>query len=222
MRRIFGLILSTKDEKRFKEFLDEYCKTKDYNFDAYIDSLETEYGNTGHMEYELSEFESVSGNPELFDYELLEPTTYPELKAKHQEEVDDFPMYWAFGDDQWKKLLDRFNLTEEEAKEKLIRGPAGSIMFKEDYEAFKNMINTHNEEIEEQIDFDVDGTGFVKSMFLYEMANHEYGYTRDLTDTLDALNITQKDFEERPQLKLGLDLAKEEYLKHENEEEDCL
>lgn len=59
---------STSLRERFKKFLDNNVKNKDYNFDAYIDDLTTQYGNTGTLEYELSKSESKSGKPELFNY----------------------------------------------------------------------------------------------------------------------------------------------------------
>ena len=56
------------NKKDFKKFLDENLKNKQYCFEAYCNELETQYGNTGIREYELSRFESKSGNPELFSY----------------------------------------------------------------------------------------------------------------------------------------------------------
>ena len=44
-------------------------------------------------------------------------------------------------------------------------------------------------------------------MFSYELENHEYVLTGDLEETLEALNLTPKDFKEHPNLKKGLDLA---------------
>lgn len=58
-------------KERFKSFLDKYVKF-DYNFDAYIDDLTSQWCNTGMLEYELSSAESVTGKPELFSYTLEE------------------------------------------------------------------------------------------------------------------------------------------------------
>lgn len=145
---------------------------------------------------------------------------YSELKEKHQEEIDNFPMYWAFGDKQWKELLEKLNLTEKQAQKELIVGPAGSIMKKDDKEAFINMINKHTEEIQKLIDLDQDGSGFVKDMFKYELINHEFGYTRDIDETLNALNLTYDDIENNDKLLKGLTLAKKEILKIEEQEDE--
>ena len=59
-------------KERFKSFLDKYVKQSDYNFDAYIDDLTSQWCNTGMLEYELSSAESVTEKPELFSYTLEE------------------------------------------------------------------------------------------------------------------------------------------------------
>lgn len=62
--------------------------------------------------------------------------------------------------------------------------------------------------MEEAIAADPDGTGFVYEMFLYEMDNHEYGYTGDLEDTLDALGMTIEEIAASEKLMAGLEKAK--------------
>lgn len=59
-------------KERFKSFLDKYVKNGDYNFEAYIDDLVNQWGNTGILEYELNSAESKTGNAELFNYTLEE------------------------------------------------------------------------------------------------------------------------------------------------------
>lgn len=90
---------STSLRERFKKFLDNNVKNKDYNFDAYIDDLTTQYGNTGTLEYELSKSESKSGKPELFNYskEDLKELGYNLDETEENTEIDwDKPRY---GDD---------------------------------------------------------------------------------------------------------------------------
>lgn len=140
---------------------------------------------------------------------------YKELTERHSEEYHKFPMYWAFGDEQYKGLLDKLKLTEKEAKSKLVNGPAGSIMFKEDVSKFKEMMNKHHKEIKDKIAEDKTGEGFIKDMFLYELNNHEYSYTRELDDTLAALGISDDDFNNNEALGKGLRLAIDEINKYE-------
>lgn len=59
-------------KERFKSFLDKYVKNGDYNFEAYIDDLINQWGNTGMLEYELSSAESIDNNTHTFNYTLEE------------------------------------------------------------------------------------------------------------------------------------------------------
>lgn len=58
-------------KERFKKFLDEYVKLN-YDFDAYIDDLTSQWCNTGMLEYELSSAESIDNNTHTFNYTLEE------------------------------------------------------------------------------------------------------------------------------------------------------
>lgn len=63
-------------------------------------------------------------------------------------------------------------------------------------------------------------TDFIYDMFSYELANHEYTYTRDLSDTLNVLNISERDIKNNPNLKNGLKLAVEDALQYERKKEE--
>ena len=58
-----------------------------------------------------------------------------------------------------------------------------------------------------------DSEGFIKDMFLYELANHEYCITYDLEDTLDALCLTVDEINSDKRLLRGLEKALSQYLK---------
>lgn len=47
-----------------------------------------------------------------------------------------------------------------------------------------------HEELQAAIAQDTTGSGFIYEMFLCELADHEYGYTQDVGETLDALGYT--------------------------------
>ena len=66
--------MEIKNIERFKEFLDENLKTTcgTYDFEACLEDLETQVMETGSDTYELSGFETKSGNPELIRFEKTE------------------------------------------------------------------------------------------------------------------------------------------------------
>ena len=54
---------------------------------------------------------------------------------------------------------------------------------------------------------------FFQSMIIYELGNHEYGYTYNLDETLEACDITKKDLQDNKQYAEWLEEARQEYLK---------
>ena len=68
----------------------------------------------------------------------------------------------------------------------------GGYIRKTDESAFSAMMERHDAEMKKAIDSDSTGDGFIFDMFNYELSNHEYSYTRDLTDTLCAIGLSAK------------------------------
>ena len=77
------------------------------------------------------------------------------------------------------------------------------------------MTQRHNRELAAAIEEDETGEGFVYEMFLYELKNHEYGYTRDTKDTLEALGYTAEEVTGNPKLKRSLEKAIAEICRQE-------
>ena len=134
---------------------------------------------------------------------------YMELKNKIQKEVDEFPMGFAFSNEQFEKMKEELGVKEDS---ELLSIGAGGFIRKTDREAFNELFNNKAKRIDEAIAEDKTGEGFIKDMFLYELANHEYCITYDLKDTLYALDLTYDEVMNDERLKRGLILAKNEYL----------
>ena len=134
---------------------------------------------------------------------------YAELKNNLQKEFDAFPFGFAFSNEQFEKMKEELEVKENS---ELISIGAGGFIRKTDEKALDELINGKEKRMKEAIASDPTGEGFIKDMFLYELANHEYCITYDLRDTLEALDLTINEIMEDPRLKLGLELAKNEYL----------
>ena len=65
----------------------------------------------------------------------------------------------------------------------------------------------HKREMKEAIAADPTGEGFIFDMFLRELENHEYGYTGDMTDALEALGFTAQEVVDDPRLNRGISKA---------------
>jgi hypothetical protein len=133
--------------------------------------------------------------------ELREFNTLKELKDTHQKDVNEFPFIYvfAFSDKEFiSKMAEEIkkrkpNCTGITTMEGVARHVAsigaGAFIFKEDSAAMREMFERHEAERKH---FNKTEKNLVATI-LYEMNNHEYGYTRDRYDTLMALGKTDKD-----------------------------
>jgi hypothetical protein len=113
---------------------------------------------------------------------------YTELKFKHQAEVDAFPLGFAFSEKQFNEMMEKWGLTPDDT-DKIYHIGMGGYVRKSDAEAMHEMFDRHAAEHEAAMQDDE----YLFSMFNYELANHEFCITYDLTDTLDALGLTAKE-----------------------------
>ena len=136
--------------------------------------------------------------------------TYRELRERQQQEVNNFPFIWAFNEKQLAEGMQRLGLDPATDKDQLQSIGAGGIIRKTDAEAMRAMFERHRRELQEAIAADKTGEGFIYDMFYTELANHEYSYTGDVGDALDALGITPAQIESNRALARGLALAAQE------------
>lgn len=137
--------------------------------------------------------------------------TYQEMKLRHQTEVNAFPIYFAFGDDQIKRKFAELGLDPELDADKIRVIPGtGGFMLNNDVAAYREMCERHYRELQEAISADKDGTGFIYQMFRYELTNYEFGYTGDADDALAALGYAEEQIEANAALKCGFEKAKED------------
>lgn len=141
---------------------------------------------------------------------------YKEMKEKHSKEYEDFSkgkVFYAFSDNQFKEGMQKLGLDadKEEDLKKIVYFFSGCYALKEEVKNLKDLLASFTEEQKKLIEEDKTGLGFIYSMFKYELANNEYGYTYDLNDTLRALGLTYGEVMERPNLMYGLNKALEEY-----------
>ena len=139
--------------------------------------------------------------------------TYRQLKNRQQKELDAFPLGAAFSNKQFEEMMQGWGFAVDET-DKIISIGAGCFIRKSDKEAFFNMFERHNKEMQDAIAADTTGDGFIYDMFYDELANHEYCITYDLDETLDALNLTAEQVNADKRLLHGLNKAEKNYLKN--------
>ena len=120
---------------------------------------------------------------------------YTELKAKHQAEVSAFPLGFAFNQKQFDEMMIKWGLKPTDIREILSIGGGGYVR-KDDADAMKEMFARHEAEHKSAMQDDE----YLFTMFNYELANHEYSYTGELDDTLDALGLTIDEINADPKM----------------------
>lgn len=137
--------------------------------------------------------------------------TYKAMKDRHQAEVNALPLAFAFSERQYNEKLAEWNITPEEAKAGAIVGIGGGGFIRScDRELVTSTFKRIREEEAAAIAEDITGDGFIYEMFLTELNNHEYSYTGDIMETLDALGITPADLDKSEALRNGLKKAVKE------------
>lgn len=110
---------------------------------------------------------------------------YTDLKAKHQAEVNAFPLGFAFNKDQYDAMMSKWGLKPTD-RSQIIYMDRGCFVRKSDYKAMHEMFDRHDAELKAAM----QDTNFAFEAFSYELGNHEYCYTYELDDTLNALGLT--------------------------------
>lgn len=134
-------------------------------------------------------------------------TTYAEMRETQQAEFNTFPIMFAFSDKQFEEGMRKLGLDPSDTDKVYTWSEVSGFYRRSDAPVLHEMLERHSREMEEAVAADPTGEGFILSMFAYELANHEYGYTRDLTGTLEALGLTEMEVNADPRLMRGLSLA---------------
>lgn len=198
------------DDDKYDMWLEDM---KNEHFNELMEYLKDKDSETAYYMNKINESVNFVKRPEQLNEEKeikTESNKYKELKDKHLQEFNEFPIGFAFSDKQFKEQMEKLGLTENDTDKVVPIGASGFIR-KSDVDKFNEMNARHREEEKRAIDEDTTGEGYIKDMFDYELANHEYGYTYDLTDTLDSLGLTMNDINNNENLKRGLDLALARY-----------
>lgn len=143
---------------------------------------------------------------------------YRELKEKQQKEFNEAHLLgFAFGDKQFEELMKRWGIDPRNKKElkKVAHLFSGAYILVENIPAYKDLNRRHSKEFKAAVAEDKTGDGFIYQMFYYELANHEYGYTGDYEDTLNALGYTWEQVQADDRLRHGLEKAAGEIMGEE-------
>lgn len=115
---------------------------------------------------------------------------YAELRQKQQEVFSSLPIGYAFGNRQFAEMMSDWGLDPDADVDKIYSIGNGGYIRKVDADLMHKTFDRLHEELQAAIAQDTTGSCFIYEMFLCELADHEYGYTQDVGETLDALGYT--------------------------------
>ena len=133
--------------------------------------------------------------------------SYREMRERQQKEFNELPLGFAFSNEQFAEMMKGWGLDPDKDLNKIYRIPGGGYIQRKDTDHFREVLERQDAEMTAAKAADADGTGFLYQMFHYELANHEYGYTGEYEDTLDALGYTWDDINKSEALKHALRTA---------------
>ena len=134
---------------------------------------------------------------------------YLDLKKRHQKEVEDFPIAYAFNGKQLKEAIAKLGATKQE----VTTLGYGTVIKKTDIPAFEELLEDHRHELK----IAMKDKDFAYEAFLYEMDNHEYAinWSGD-AEVLECFDLVYAQLED-----LGLEevyqRAARAHLKHAQE-----
>ena len=126
---------------------------------------------------------------------------YIKLKEQHQKEINEFPMMFAFSNEQFAEGMKKLGVTDEN---ELISIGHGGFLRKTDVETYVQMLKRMDNEDREAM----KDPEYCYEMFLYELGNMEYCISYDL----DVLGLTEEKVMEDPMLLDALKRARKDYL----------
>lgn len=116
--------------------------------------------------------------------------TYSDLKSKHQQRFDNFQfIFFAFNEEQFKEGLKRIRDLANDYESKFVSIGAGGFVLKSKIEEFENILNQNEKERKA---FKKDEKKLIDAI-AYELQNHEYCITGDVTDALSSLDLKLED-----------------------------
>lgn len=125
---------------------------------------------------------------------------YQELKAKQSKELNDFPLIFAFTNEQLEKGLEKLGCTDRD----IVSLGGGGFMRKSDQQSYLDMFGRFDAELEAAMGDDQ----FMVDAIEYELANHEYCITYNPHEALGVLGLSLKD----DRVKANFKAAEQAYL----------
>ena len=122
--------------------------------------------------------------------ETLNKENYHDLSERQRKEWNEFEgIFFAFSNSQFYKGMEKVGLDPKDTSSVSRLGATGGFIVKNRSQAFNDMRERHEAELSSAF----ESEEFLLQSLVYELKNHEYGYTYDITDALENLGLLPED-----------------------------
>ena len=118
--------------------------------------------------------------------------SYGEMERVHQEDFNDFPVVWLFGNKSDEEILKEVSKIGAKSIGECVSIGAGGVIKRSDIPALDRMMKRH----ERERTLYANNEDHLAEMILAEMSNHEYAYTHNAEEVLRALCRNESAFKD--------------------------
>lgn len=136
---------------------------------------------------------------------------YEEMKERQQRQLSEFlkeNAFFAFSTSQYEAGLRKLGFAPDKRGEVVPIGGTGGYILKDKYQEFIDIVMENKKERDTALTDPETREQFAFDMFRTELINHEYGYTGNAMDALNALGFSANDLLRYPFLNRAFDKAK--------------
>ena len=139
--------------------------------------------------------------------------TYSEIKKETEQKLENQKgIFYAFSKKDFEEGMKKIGLAPKDTN-KIIDIGSGGFILKSEEKNFLDIFKVKKEKIKDLLNNEDEA----KNAMLYELINHEYGYTFDEEDAMAALGLTLEEVANSELLSRALKRAKEECLESESD-----
>lgn len=135
---------------------------------------------------------------------------YSEMRSRQQAAYNDFAkqfIFYAFSNGQFEEGMKKLGLDPEADKEKICFIGSGAYILKDHSADLNDIFRRSRDELQAAIAADQTGDGFIFDMFIAELQDHEFSYTGDPGEAVEACGFSLQEVQENEILRHGLQKA---------------
>ena len=137
--------------------------------------------------------------------------SYLQIKARHQAEVNAFPIGAAFSDKQVAEMMEKFGLPNDKSGySQIVSLGYGVFIMKKDVPAWREMTERHDRELKEMRKSRKE----LKKALFYEFGNHESQFNLDEVAVCNSVGLEWEEVQNDEELHKLFNDTYREFMRH--------